>query len=158
MQRHKVTSLETSCSLANGPSWGGGGGGVCGAEEEVCILFSPGIAASPISLLSMGGVCGRTLTAGKILFTGRQTCSLYLVLWLCGYHSYHLVILLPQILFSNNWQKAISNFYLHIITTIWWDTLSQLLFHTNHPPIAVWSPFLLRLFKNKFLGTKIIRW
>ena len=45
----------------------------------------PGIAASPISLLSMGGVCGRSLTAGKILFTGRQTCSLYLVLWLCGY-------------------------------------------------------------------------
>ena len=33
---------------------------------------------------SSGGVCGRSLTAGKILFTGRQTCSLYLVLWLCG--------------------------------------------------------------------------
>ena len=32
---------------------------------------------------STGGVCGRSLTAGKILFTGRQTCSLYLVLWLC---------------------------------------------------------------------------
>ena len=28
----------------------------------------------------MGGVCGRSLTAGKILFTGRQTWSLYLVL------------------------------------------------------------------------------
>ena len=69
--------------LANGPSWGGGGRG---AEEEVCILRSPGIAASPISLLSMGGVCGRSLTAGKILFTGRQTCSLYLVLWLCENH------------------------------------------------------------------------
>ena len=65
-----------------GPSWGGGGGG--GAEGEVCILRSPGIAASPISLLSMGGVCGRSLMAGKILFTGRQICSLYLVLWLCG--------------------------------------------------------------------------
>ena len=26
MQRHKVTSLETARSLANGPSWGGGGG------------------------------------------------------------------------------------------------------------------------------------
>ena len=51
-----------------------------GAEGEVCILRSPGNAASPISLLSMGGVCGRSLTAGKILFTGRQTCSLYLVL------------------------------------------------------------------------------
>ena len=33
---------------------------------------------------STGGVCGRSLTEGKILFTGRQTCSLYLVLWLCG--------------------------------------------------------------------------
>ena len=57
------------------------GGG--GAEGEVCVLRSPGIAASPISLLSMGGVCGRSLTAEKILFTGRQTCSLYLILWLC---------------------------------------------------------------------------
>ena len=35
---------------------------------------------------STGGVCGRSLTAGKILFTGRQTCSLYLVLWLCDYN------------------------------------------------------------------------
>ena len=35
------------------------------AEGEVCILRSPGIiAASPISLLSIGGVCGRSLTAG----------------------------------------------------------------------------------------------
>ena len=32
---------------------------------------------------STGGVCGRSLTAVKILFTKRQTCSLYLVLWLC---------------------------------------------------------------------------
>ena len=55
-----------------------GGGG--GAEGEVCILRSSGIAASPISLLSMGGDCGRSLTAWKILFTGRQKCSLYLVL------------------------------------------------------------------------------
>ena len=55
-----------------------------GAEGEVCILHSLGIAASPISLLSMGGVCGRSLTAGKILSAGRQTCSLYLVLWLCA--------------------------------------------------------------------------
>ena len=75
-----MTSLETARSLANGPSWRGGGGD----EGEVCIFRSLGIAASPFSLLSMGGVCGRSLTAGKILFTGRQTCSLYLVLWLCG--------------------------------------------------------------------------
>ena len=77
VQRHSVTSLETARSLAKMAAVGGGGGGT---EGEVCILRSPAIAASPISLLSMGGVCGRRLTAGKILFTGRQTCSLYLVL------------------------------------------------------------------------------
>ena len=33
------------------------------AEGEVCILRSPGIAASSISLLSMGGICGRSLAA-----------------------------------------------------------------------------------------------
>ena len=53
-------------------------------EGEVCILRSPRISASIISLLSMGGVCVQSLTARKILFTGRQTCSLYFVLWLCG--------------------------------------------------------------------------
>ena len=89
MQRHSVMSLETARSLANGPIWRGGGGEIWGgvgsvAEGEVCILRSPGIAASHISLLSIGGVCGRSLTAGEILFTGRQTCSLYLVLQLCG--------------------------------------------------------------------------
>ena len=38
--------------------WPRGGGG--GAEGDVCILCSTGIAASPICLLSMGGVCGRS--------------------------------------------------------------------------------------------------
>ena len=49
-----MTLLEIARSLANGPS--------LVVEGEVCILRSPGIAASPISLLSMGGV-GET--AGK---------------------------------------------------------------------------------------------
>ena len=53
-------------------------------REKYVFCVPPGITASLISLLSMGGVCGRSLMAGKILFTGRQTCSLYLVLWLCG--------------------------------------------------------------------------
>ena len=75
MQRHSLTSIETARSLANDPSWGGG------VEGEVYILRSPWIAVSPISLLSMGEVCGRSLTAMKILFTGRQTCTLYLVLY-----------------------------------------------------------------------------
>ena len=53
VQRHSVTSLETARSLANGFIWGWGGWGGLGG---VCILRSPGIiAASPISLLSMGG-------------------------------------------------------------------------------------------------------
>ena len=83
VQRHSVTSLETARSLAKGSSWVGGGGV---AEAEVCILRSPGIAASPISLLSIVGVCGWSLTSEKILFTGRLTCSLYLVLWqMCLY-------------------------------------------------------------------------
>ena len=42
---------------------------------------------SLIGYSSTGGVCGRSLTAGEILFTGRQTCSLYLILWLCGLNS-----------------------------------------------------------------------
>ena len=85
-------------SLANGPSFffffffGGGGVG----WGRVCILRSPGIPASPISLLSMGGVCGRSLTAGKILITGRQTCSLYLVLWLCGLNIHWAKISYPK--------------------------------------------------------------
>ena len=72
VQRHCVTSLETARSLVNYPS------------GEGLRWNSPGIAAFPISLLSMGGVCGRSLTAGEILFTGRQTCSLVSVLWLCA--------------------------------------------------------------------------
>ena len=40
---------------------------------------------SLIGYCSSGGVCRRSLTVGKILFSGRQTCSLYLVLWLCGW-------------------------------------------------------------------------
>ena len=48
VQLHSVTSLETAYSLANGPSYI--------AEGEVCILRYPAIAASPISLLSMGRV------------------------------------------------------------------------------------------------------
>ena len=53
VQRHSMTSNGTARSLANGPSGGGLG------------MNSPGISPSRISLLSMGGVCGRSLTAGK---------------------------------------------------------------------------------------------
>ena len=57
VQRHSVTSLKTARSLANGPSWKG--------QKYVAILNSPGIAASPICLLSMGGVCGLSLANGR---------------------------------------------------------------------------------------------
>ena len=53
-------------------------GGLSGIPRELQRLLSL------IGYGSTGGVCGRSLTVGKILFTGRQTCSLYLVLWLCG--------------------------------------------------------------------------
>ena len=43
------------------------------------------LACTPTNVQSStGGVCGQSLTAGKILCTGRQTGSLYLVLWICG--------------------------------------------------------------------------
>ena len=38
-------------------------GGGLGGKGDVCILRSSGNAASPVFLLSMGGVCGGSLTA-----------------------------------------------------------------------------------------------
>ena len=85
----------------------GSTGGVCGRSltegkilftgRQTCSLYfvlglcgrgnSPGIAASLIFFFfaygSTGGVSGWSLTAGKILFTGKQTCSHYFVIWLC---------------------------------------------------------------------------
>ena len=74
VQRPNVTSLETARSLANGPK-------VAGAERE----FPGNCIVSYLSFGygSTGRVCGRSLTAGKILFTRMQAFSLYLVLWLC---------------------------------------------------------------------------
>ena len=77
MQRHSVTLLENARSLANGPIVAGGWEGICREMQRLLSLF--------FVYGSTGGVCGQSLTAGKILFTGRQTCSLYLVLWLCDY-------------------------------------------------------------------------
>ena len=57
-----------------------GGGG--GWGRSMYSAFSENCSGSYLSF-SVGGVCGRSLTEGKILFTGKQTCSLYLVLWLC---------------------------------------------------------------------------
>ena len=74
-----MTSFETARSLANGPIVAGGWGGIPRELQRLLSLIGYG---------STGGVCGRSLTAGKILFTGRQTWSLYLVLWLCGVIQY----------------------------------------------------------------------
>ena len=68
-----TTSLETVRSLANDPS-------LLREKYVFCVPREWYIVASPISLLSMGGICGRSLTPGKILFGGRQTCSRYLSL------------------------------------------------------------------------------
>ena len=65
MQRHSVTSLETARSLANDSS-GGGWGEFPGNCSVSYLSFVYG---------STGGVCGRVLMVGKILFTGRQTCG-----------------------------------------------------------------------------------
>ena len=73
-----MTSLETARSLANGPIEAGGLGWISRELQRLLSLIGYG---------STGGVCGRSLMDGKILFTGSQTCSLYLVLWLCGTES-----------------------------------------------------------------------
>ena len=70
MKRHSVTSHGTARSLANGPS----GGGLRGN--------SPGIVAPPISLLSMGGVCGRSLTAGNSLHWKANMLPLFSIMTL----------------------------------------------------------------------------
>ena len=58
--------------------WGGGGWGRS--------MYSAFLGNCSVSYFSF--VCGRSLTAGKILFTGRQTCSLYLVLYMTLYGCY----------------------------------------------------------------------
>ena len=55
MQRHSVTSLETARSLANGPSWGGGG-----VQREKYVF---GVPLELQRLLSLF-FCGRSLWAG----------------------------------------------------------------------------------------------
>ena len=71
--------VETARSLANDPSGRGAEGEFPGNCNVSYLFFVYG---------STGRVCGRSLTAGKILFTGRQTCSFYLVLWLCDSSPY----------------------------------------------------------------------
>ena len=90
VQRHNVKSLETARSLAYGTIVAGGGGGGLGGgiPQQLQRLLSL------IGFGSTGEVCGQSLTAGKILFAGRQTCSLYLVLWLCEWN--------PGVAYSKN--------------------------------------------------------
>ena len=68
LQRHSVTHSKLRAHWLMTLVRGGG----LGVLQELQRLLS--------LLLSMTGVCGRSLTAGKIILTGRQTCSLYLVL------------------------------------------------------------------------------
>ena len=68
MQRHSRLRAHWLMTIV-----AGGWGGIPRELQRLLSLIGYG---------STGGVCGRSLMAGKILFTGRQTCSLYLVLWL----------------------------------------------------------------------------
>ena len=76
VQCHSVTSLETARSLTNSPSWG--------VLRKKCVFIQRSPWNCSVSYLSF--VYGRSLWAElngrKILFIGRQTCSVYLVLWL----------------------------------------------------------------------------
>ena len=76
VQRHSMTSHGTERLLVNDPSGGGLRGNSAGNCRVSYLSFVYG---------STGRVCGRSLTVGKILFTGMQTCSLYLVLWHCDF-------------------------------------------------------------------------
>ena len=115
MQRHSVTSLETARSLANGPIEAGGWGRI--PRELQRLLSLTGYA-------STGGVCRRSLTAGKILFTWRQTCSLYLVLWLCGLHLLTCILLIYNVFFCIKYYLLLTNFHfthlkiLHIASSL----------------------------------------
>ena len=96
MQRHSVTSLKTARLLVNDHSGGGAEGEFPGNCNVSYLSFVYG---------STGGACGRSLTAGKILFTGRQTCSLYLVLWLCDICS--VLCTHISVLFRSKWREVI---------------------------------------------------
>ena len=76
VQRCSVTSLETARSLANGPSWGLLEKYVFCVPRELQRFLSPFVYGRILWAELDGG--------GEILFTGRQSCSLYLVLWLCA--------------------------------------------------------------------------
>ena len=68
-----ITSLETARSLANDPS-------LLRENYVFCVPRREWYCSVSYLSLFIGGVCGRSLTPGKILFGGRQTCSLYLAL------------------------------------------------------------------------------
>ena len=104
-------SIETARPLTNSPIVAGVWGVIRRELQRLLSLIGYG---------STGGVCGRSLMAGKILFTGRQTCSLYFVLWLwaqkwlkkvvhaalCELRRWEAQHHLPQSL-SSNWLWAI---------------------------------------------------
>ena len=73
----------------------GGWGGITRELQRLLSLIGYGCT---------GGVCLRSLTAGKILFTRRQTCSLYFVLRLClqGKFFYYVTS------FQNSMRKSFS--------------------------------------------------
>ena len=98
-----------------------GGGGL---REKYVFCVPRAISAAPISLLSMGGVCGRSLTARKILFTGRQTWSLYLVLWLCGWYQHVIEMLFWLYICSHSVSRIRTegkNFWIYLLLQIFYQ-------------------------------------
>ena len=72
-----MTSIETARSLSNNPLVEGGWGGFSRELQRLLSLIGYG---------STGGVCGAELNGGgKFSLLEDNTCSVYLVLWLCGF-------------------------------------------------------------------------
>ena len=126
MQCHSVTSFETAPSLANGPIMAGDRWGI---PRELQRLLSP------IGYGSTGSVCERSLTAGKILFTGRETCSLYLVLWLCA----------RKALASSVLNETYVSRYALVIELLW---IFALIYSKFQPLLNSWWLFIFLMLKE----------
>ena len=76
-----ITAWRHSRLRAHWPMALVGGGGL--PEGEACILRTPENPKVSYLSFAYGRSLWAELNGGENLFTGRQTCSLYLVLWLC---------------------------------------------------------------------------
>ena len=117
MQRHSVTSLETACSLANGPSWGGGGRG-----RSMYSAF-PGYCS--VSYLSF--VYGRSLWAElnggeNSLHWKANMLPLFSIMTLCKGHTFN-----PGMQTALSIPRLVYKVSLHWSTTIQTSVAAELL-------------------------------